>query len=153
MTDLSDVIRLASSFNINGYKNATTDKQRNHFINAMKLVKGSTISVFTTGGSITPIRIAAAFVAREDKPRGISYIMLSGKFACLIIDGGGGTLDSGVNSMHSDIISLSDDQVVDILESIENEKFESFSEDEIKAEIRRGITAGNIDASRMSFTV
>ena len=43
MTDLSDVIRLASSFNLNGYKNATTDKQRDHFQNNMKIVKGKFI--------------------------------------------------------------------------------------------------------------
>ena len=83
--DLNGLIRITSRINIKGY-DATTDEERQYYLEALGLIRNSELSVFKTGGNVSIIRMAAFAAAGRDNLKEVSYIALHGDFACLIID-------------------------------------------------------------------
>ena len=117
----------------------------------------NSLSVYQADSDEMLHQVVAGFAANRDNLANLDYAMIDSQLLdamnLLVVSSDGETPHTGANRLHYNIVNLTADNVLHLVRSISADDVRRVPARTVKAFIQRALADGQIDATRLKFSV
>lgn len=117
----------------------------------------NSLSVYQADSDEMLHQVVAGFAANRDNLANVDYAMIEGQLLdsmnLLVVSSDGETPHTGANRLHHNIVNLTADNILRLVQSISADDVKRVPARTVKTFIQRALADGQIDATRLKFSV